>query len=94
MLMQHAYQFLTGRAQRTMRIHLLRTAETDGEETHEVLFSSFAAFPVALDGHFSATRTRNTAALNLDRFRQGDREFGAYYAGSQELLDILDHADF
>ena len=40
----YAYQFLTGKAQRTMRVHLRRTTGADGEETYEVLFTSFAAF--------------------------------------------------
>ena len=42
--LRYAYQFLTGKAQRTMRVHLQRTTVADGEETYEVLFTSFAAF--------------------------------------------------
>src|SRR6266705_2286504 len=91
--LRYAYQFLTGKAQRTMRVHLRQTAGEDGEETYEVLFSSFAAFLATLDRHFGDPDERNTAALKLDKLRQGGREFGSYYADFQELMDILDNTD-
>jgi hypothetical protein len=42
--LRYAFQFLTGKAERTMRIHLRRIVAEDGEETYEVLFDTFAAF--------------------------------------------------
>jgi hypothetical protein len=91
--LRYAYQFLTGKAQRTMRIHLKRKVAADGEETYEVLFDSFAAFLKALDRHFGDPDEKHTAALALDKLRQTNQEFGAYYADFQELMDTLDHTD-
>lgn len=91
--LRYAYQFLTGKAQRTMRAHLRRTPGTDGEETHEVLFASFAALLAALDCYFGDHGERNSATLKLDRLRRGNREFGTYYADFQELMDIFDNTD-
>ena len=65
----------------------------EGEESGEVLFTLFAAFLAALDRHFGDPDERNTAASKLDRLRQGNGEFGAYYADFQELMDILDNTD-
>ena len=78
--LRYAYQFLTGKAQWTMRVDLRRTTGADGDETYEVRFTSFAAFLAALDRHFGDPDERNTAASKLDKLRQGNREFGAYYA--------------
>ena len=51
--LHYAYQFLTGKAERTMRIHLRRTADpANGEETYEIAFDMFTAFLTALHGHF------------------------------------------
>ena len=66
-----------------MRVHLRRTTGADGEETYEVLFTSFAAFLAALDCHFRDPDESNTPALKLDKLRQGNREFGAYYTDFQ-----------
>ena len=76
-----------------MRIHFRRTTGADGEETYEVLFTSFAVFLAALDRHFGDPDERNTAASKLDTLRQANREFGAYYADFQELMDSLDNTD-
>ena len=47
--LRYAYQFLTGKAQRTMRIHLRRTADpVNSEETYMIAFDTFAAFLTAL----------------------------------------------
>src|SRR5258706_11680061 len=78
--LRYAYQFLTGKAQRTMRIHLRRSTEDSGEETDDIVFESFAAFLAALDRHFGDPDEKHTAALALDKLRQANREFGAYYA--------------
>ena len=91
--LRYANQFLRGKSQRTMRVHRLRTTGADGDETYEVLFTSFAAFLAALDRYFGDRDERNTAASKLDKLRQGKREFGAYYADFQELMDILDNTD-
>ena len=48
--LRYAYQFLTGKAQRMMQIHLRWTADPgNGEETYEISFDMFAAFLTALD---------------------------------------------
>ena len=91
--LRYAFQFLTGKAQRTMRIHLKRSTDTDGEETYEILFTTFAEFLTALDRHFGDPDEKHTAAMALDKLRQNNREFGAYYADFQELMDTLDHTD-
>ena len=91
--LRYAYQFLTGKAQRTMRIHLRKVTTLDGEETYEVSFDSFAAFLAALERHFGDPDEKHTASVALDRLRQGNREFNQYYADFQELMDILDHMD-
>ena len=91
--LRYGYQFLTVKAQRPIRVHLRRTTGADGEETYEVLFTSFAAFLAAPDRHFGDLDERNTAASKLDKHRQGIREFGAYYPDYQELMDILDNTD-
>ena len=91
--LRYAYQFLTGKAHRTTRVHLRRTTGADGDETYKVLFSSFAAFLAPLYRHFGDPDERNTAASMLDKLRQGNREFGAYYTDFQELMDILDNTD-
>ena len=76
-----------------MRIHLRRTTGGDGEETYKVLFTLFAAFLAALDRHFGDPDERNTVASKLDKLRQANREFGAYYVDFQELKNILDNMD-
>ncbi len=91
--LRYAYQFLTGKAQRTMRIHIRRTPDANGEEMYEIVFDTFAAFLAALDRHFGDPDEKHTAALALDRLRQSNREFGAYYADFQELMDILETTD-
>ena len=92
--LRDAYQFLTGKAQRTMRIHLRRTADpANGEETYEIAFDTFAAFLTALDRNFGDPDEKHTAALALDKLRQASREFGAYYADFQELMDVLENTD-
>src|SRR6266699_1001545 len=91
--LRYAYQFLTGKAQRTMRIHIRRTPDANGEETYEIVFDTFAAFLTALDRHFGDPDEKHTAALTLDKLRQSNREFGAYYADFQELMDILQPDD-
>ena len=63
------------------------------EETFEILFDSFAAFLTALDCHFGDPDKKHTAALTLDKLRQANREFGAYYANFQKLMDILETTD-
>ena len=78
--LRYAYQFLTGKAQRTMRIHLRKATDDCGEETFEILFNSFAAFLTALDCHFGDPDEKHTAALALNKLQQANREFGAYYA--------------
>src|SRR6266705_3628015 len=50
--LRYAYQFLTGKAQRTMRIHIRRTPDANGEETYKIDFDTFATFLAALDRHF------------------------------------------
>ena len=91
--LRHAYQFLTCKAQRTMRIHLHKSMDDRGEETFEILFDSFAAFLAGLDCHFGVPDEKHTAALALNRLRQANREFGAYYADFQKLMDILETMD-
>ena len=91
--LRYAYQFLTGKAQRTMRIHLRKSTDDRSEETFEILFDSFAALLAALDRHFGDPDEKHTAALALDKLRQANREFGAYYADFQELMDILESTD-
>ena len=91
--LRYAFQFLTGKAERTMRIHLRRMVGEDGEESYEVLFDTFAAFLAALDRHFGDPDEQHTAAIALDKLRQTNREFGAYYADFQELMDILGYED-
>ena len=90
---RYTYQFLTGKAQRTMQIHLRKSTDDRGEETFEILFDSFAAFLAALDRHFSDPDKKHTAALALNKLRQANREFGAYYADFQQLMDILETTD-
>ena len=76
-----------------MRIHLRKSTDDSGEETFEILFDCFAAFLAALDRHFGDPDEKHTAALTLDKLRQANREFGAYYADFQELMDILETTD-
>src|SRR6266699_1106960 len=90
---RYAYQFLNGKAQRTMRIHIRRTPDENGEETYEIVFDTFAAFLAALDRHFGDPDEKHTAALALDNLRQSKREFSTYYADFQELMDILETTD-
>ena len=91
--LRYAYQFLTGKAQRTMRIHRQQSMDDRGEETFEILFDSFAAFLAALDHHFGDPDEKHTAAVALDKLCQANREFGVYYADFQELMDILETTD-
>ena len=92
--LRYAYQFLTGKAQRTMRIHLQRKANTaNGEETYETAFDTLAAFLTSLDCHFCDPDEKHTASHALDKLRQSNREFGAYYADYQEFMDILKNTD-
>ena len=92
--LRYAYQFLSGKAQRTMWIHLRRTADpANGEETYVIAFNTFAAFLTALDRHFGDPDEKHTASLALHKLRQSNREFGAYYADFQQLLDILETTD-
>ena len=92
--LHYAYQFLTGKAQRTMRINLCRTADpANSEETYEIAFDTFAVFLTALDPHFGDPDEKHTASLALDKLRQSTREFSAYYADFQELMDILETRD-
>ena len=92
--LRYAYQFLTGKAQRTMRIHLRRTTDpANSKETYEIAFDTFAAFLTALDRHFGDPDEKHTASIALDKLRQSNREFGAYYADFQELMDILETTD-
>ena len=46
-----------------------------------------------VDRHFGDPDEKHTASLALDNLRQSNREFGAYYADFQELLDILETTD-
>ena len=92
--LHYAYQFLTGKAQRMMRIDYRRTADpANGEETYKIAFDIFAAFLTALDRHFGDPDEKHTASLTLDKLRQSNREFGTYYADFQELMDILETMD-
>ena len=91
--LRYAYQFLTSKVQRIMRIHLRNSTDDSGEETFEILFESFAALLVALNRHFGDLDERHTVALALNRLHQANREFGAYYANFQELMDILETTD-
>src|SRR6266705_4773415 len=91
--LRYAYQFLTGKAQRTMRIHIRRTPDANEKEMYEIVFDTFAAFLAALDRHFGDPDEKHTAALALDRLRQANREFCAYYADFQELMDVLEPDD-
>ena len=92
--LRYAYQFLTGKTQRTMQIHLCRTADTaNSEEAYEIAFETFAACLTALDRHFGDPDKKRTASVALDELRQSNREFGAYYADFQKLLDILATTD-
>ena len=92
-MLRYAYQFLTGKAQRTMWIHLCKSTNDSGEETYEILFDSFAAFLATLNRHLSNPDEKHTAALALDKLRQANRKFGLYYADFQELMDILETMD-
>ena len=91
--LRYDFQFLTGKAQRTMRIDLKRNTSSDGEETYEILFDTFTTFLSVLDRHFGDPDKKHAAALALDKLRQNNREFGAYYADFQELMDTFDHTD-
>ena len=92
--LRYAYQFLTGKAQRTMRIHLRRTADpANGEDTYEIALDTFTAFLTTLARHFGDPEEKYTASLALDKLRQSNREFGASYADFQELMDILETTD-
>ena len=92
--LRYAYQFLTGKAQRTMWIYLRRTADlANGEETYEIAFDTFAAFLTVLDRHFYDPDKKHTAFIWLDKLRQSNQEFGAYYADFQDLIDILETTD-
>ena len=76
-----------------MRIHLWRTADlANGKETYEIAFDIYAPFLTTLDCHssFGDLDKKHTASNVLDKLRQLNREFGAYYADFQELLDILE----
>ena len=88
--LRYAYQFLTGKAQRTMRIHLRKSTDDCGEETFEIICDSFATFLAALNRHFGDPDKMHTAALALVKLCQANREFGTYYADFQELMDILE----
>ena len=75
-------------------MHLHRAADpANGEETYEIAFETFAAFLIALDRHFGDPDEKDTASISLDKLRQSNREFGAYYADFQELMDILETTD-
>ena len=76
-----------------MRIHLRKSTDDSGEETFKILFDSFAAFLAALDHHFGDPYKKHTAALTLDKLRQANHEFGAYYTDFQDLMDILETMD-
>ena len=90
--LRYAYQFLTGKAQRTMRIHLRWIADpVNGEEKYEIAFYTFAAFLTALNRHFGDPDKKHTAALALNKLHQASREFGAYNADFQELMDVLEN---
>ena len=91
--LRYAFQLLTGKAQRAMRIHLRRTTDANGEESCEVLFSSLAAFTTALDHHFGDPNEKRTPALAPDKPRQANRESGTYDSDFQELTDILRRED-
>ena len=92
--LRYTYQFLTGKGQRTMRIHLHWTANpANGEETFKISFNMFTAFLTAHDRHFGDPDEKHTASLALDKLRQSKREFGAYYADFQVLMDILKTTD-
>ena len=91
--LRYAYQFLTGKAQRMMRIHLRKSTDDRGEEAFEILFNCYAAFLAALDRHFGDPDEKHTTALSLEKLRQANREFGAYYANFQELMDIHETTD-
>ena len=91
---RYANQFLTGKAQQTMRIHIRRNVDpANGEETYEIAFNRFSAFLTALDRHFGDPDEKHTASIALDKLRQSNREFGTYYADFQELMDILETTD-
>ena len=53
----------------------------------------FAAFVTALERHFDNPDEKHTASLALDKLRQSNRKFGAYYADFQEFMDILKTTD-
>ena len=92
--LRYAYQFLTDKPQRTMWIHLHRTVHpANGEETYELAYNTFPAFLTTLDRHFGDPDEKHTASLALDRLRQSNLEFSAYYADFQELMDILETTD-
>ena len=77
-----------------MRIHLRWTADpANSEETYEIAFDTFATFLTTLDRHFGDPDEKYTASISLDTLRQSNREFGAYYAVFQELMDILETMD-
>ena len=77
-----------------MQIHLHRTADlANGEETYKIAFNTFAAILTAHDRHFGDTDEKHSASLALDKLRQSNREFGAYYADVQELMNILETTD-
>ena len=87
--LRYAFQLLTGKAQRAMRIHLRKTTDPNGEESCEVLFNSLAAFTSALDRHFGDPNEKRTAALAPDKPRQANRESGTYDSDFQELTGVL-----
>ena len=76
-----------------MWIHLRKATDGRGEETSEILFDSFSVFLAALNCQFGDPDEKHTAGLTLNKLRQANREFGAYYADFQELVDIRQTMD-
>ena len=77
-----------------MLIHLRRTADpANGEETYEIASDMFATFLTALDYYFDDPDKKHTASIALDKLCQSNREFGAYNADFQKLMDILETTD-
>ena len=72
--LRYVYQFLTGKAQRTMRIYLRWTADpANGEETYEIAFNTFATFLTALDRHFGDQDENTGRLIRLIRFASRTR---------------------
>ena len=83
--LRYAYQFLTGKEQRTIRIHLRKSTDDRSEETFEILFDSFAAFLAARDRHFGDPDEKHTAALTLNKLRKANRELAHTTPTSRSL---------